>query len=166
MLQPEVLFNLQHHTAGPGCDYILSPLGRLHCSAFLTSCSSQVGEKFRARSLKFPGLISGCTMDWFSRWPKEALIAVASYFLADYNIVCSSETKRQVVETMGLFHDMVSESCENYFQRCVSLQKLGSCEHYFQREARFHKICSCWNWSRKVLSKEALNVTTSKRPFA
>ncbi|XP_027976203.1 dynein heavy chain 8, axonemal [Eumetopias jubatus] len=80
-------------------------------------CFSPVGEKFRARSLKFPGLISGCTMDWFSRWPKEALIAVASYFLSGYGIVCSSDTKRQVVETMGLFHDMVSESCENYFQR-------------------------------------------------
>uniref|UniRef100_A0A8C0WEG4 Dynein heavy chain 8, axonemal n=1 Tax=Castor canadensis TaxID=51338 RepID=A0A8C0WEG4_CASCN len=46
-----------------------------------------------------------------------ALVAVASYFLSDYNIVCSSEIKRHVVETMGLFHDMVSESCENYFQR-------------------------------------------------
>ncbi|XP_077876201.1 dynein axonemal heavy chain 8 isoform X2 [Ictidomys tridecemlineatus] len=80
-------------------------------------CFSPVGEKFRARSLKFPGLISGCTMDWFSRWPKEALIAVASYFLLDYNIVCSGEIKKQVVETMGLFHDMVSESCESYFQR-------------------------------------------------
>ncbi|MEJ1288061.1 hypothetical protein NN561_019090 [Cricetulus griseus] len=80
-------------------------------------CFSPVGEKFRARSLKFPGLISGCTMDWFSRWPKEALIAVASYFLLEYNIVCSTEIKKQVVETMGLFHDMVSESCENYFQR-------------------------------------------------
>ncbi|TKC36333.1 hypothetical protein EI555_006320, partial [Monodon monoceros] len=80
-------------------------------------CFSPVGEKFRARSLKFPGLISGCTMDWFSRWPKEALVAVASYFISGYSIVCSSDTKRQVVETMGLFHDMVSESCESYFQR-------------------------------------------------
>ncbi|CAM2111330.1 unnamed protein product [Caretta caretta] len=79
--------------------------------------SGEVGEKFRARSLKFPGLISGCTMDWFNRWPKEALVAVASYFLSEFNIVCSSEVKAQVVETMGLFHDIVSENCENYFQR-------------------------------------------------
>ncbi|XP_053918562.1 dynein axonemal heavy chain 8 isoform X2 [Cuculus canorus] len=80
-------------------------------------CFSPVGEKFRARSLKFPGLISGCTIDWFSQWPKEALIAVASYFLSEFDMVCSESVKAQLVETMGLFHAMVSESCENYFQR-------------------------------------------------
>ncbi|NXT53162.1 DYH8 protein, partial [Pluvianellus socialis] len=42
---------------------------------------------------------------------------VASYFLSEFNMVCSSSVKTQVVETMGLFHDIVSESCENYFQR-------------------------------------------------
>ncbi|KAG8123396.1 hypothetical protein E2320_018801 [Naja naja] len=77
----------------------------------------RVGEKFRARSLKFPGLISGCTMDWFTQWPKEALVAVSHYFLSGFNIVCSAEVKAHVVETMGIFHDLVSESCDNYFQR-------------------------------------------------
>lgn len=67
------------------------------------SLCRQVGEKFRSRSLKFPGLISGCTMNWFQRWPKDALIAVSNHFLAEFDISCTPAVKTAVQGTMGLF---------------------------------------------------------------
>ena len=76
-----------------------------------------MGEKFRNRSLKFPGLISGCTMDWFSRWPRDALIAVSQHFLSTFNIVCTTKTKEQLVQMMGSVHDTVAQLCVDYFDR-------------------------------------------------
>ncbi len=82
---------------------------------FVVTCALQVGEKFRSRALKFPGLISGCTIDWFQRWPKDALIAVSTHFLASYPIVCTDPIKSAVMNTMG------------EFQVCVATEPRGSC---------------------------------------
>nr|XP_055038161.1 dynein axonemal heavy chain 5 isoform X2 [Misgurnus anguillicaudatus] len=92
-------------------------LSRVRSNLHVALCFSPVGEKLRSRAMKFPGLISGCTVVWFQRWPRDALVAVAQHFLSNYSLRCSDEVKRSVVETMGTFQDMVAEICTEYFQR-------------------------------------------------
>ncbi|CAK8682400.1 unnamed protein product [Clavelina lepadiformis] len=95
-------------------DYFIS---RSRDNLHIVLCFSPIGEKFRNRALKFPGLFSGCTMDWFTRWPRDALIAVSNHFLSKVDVVCEAETKRALIETMGVFHDKVAETCAEYFER-------------------------------------------------
>jgi dynein heavy chain len=56
-------------------------------------------------------------VDWFQRWPKEALISVADHFLASFNVVSTAEVKKQLVQCMGTLHDDVAETCTSYFAK-------------------------------------------------
>uniref|UniRef100_A0A1I8M6Y8 AAA+ ATPase domain-containing protein n=1 Tax=Musca domestica TaxID=7370 RepID=A0A1I8M6Y8_MUSDO len=80
-------------------------------------CFSPIGEKFRARSLKFPGLISGCVIDWFQKWPEDARIAVSRHYLENFEIVCAPTVKESVIDIMSWIHESVSETCLSYFER-------------------------------------------------
>jgi serine/threonine protein kinase len=56
-------------------------------------------------------------MDWFMAWPRDALIAVAQHFLGDFEIACSADVKKNVIETMGVVQDGVTTTCADYFTR-------------------------------------------------
>lgn len=38
---------------------------------------SPVGDKLRIRCRQFPSIINCCTIDWYEKWPDEALYSVA-----------------------------------------------------------------------------------------
>lgn len=48
---------------------------------------SPVGSALRDRIRSFPALVNCCTIDWFMRWPNEALEAVCGAVLADADLL-------------------------------------------------------------------------------
>lgn len=80
-------------------------------------CFSPVGETFRTRVQRFPALVSGCTIDWFQPWPRDALVSVARHFLTGFEIECTVEVKEELVKALGSIQDIVSETSTEYFQR-------------------------------------------------
>ncbi|XP_035209771.1 dynein heavy chain 8, axonemal-like isoform X2 [Stegodyphus dumicola] len=95
-------------------DYFLT---RSRANLHIILCFSPAGGKFQKRSLKFPGLISGCTMDWLTSWPADALIDVSTHFIKNFDVECKPEVKVQLMEAMGIIHNAVSQQCTEYFQR-------------------------------------------------
>ena len=85
---------------------------RLH----LVLCMSPANAKFPKRARKFPGIISGCTINWFLTWPQDALVAVSRGFIGDFQVECTDDEKEQLMIHMGEVHNMATQVCDEYFQ--------------------------------------------------
>ncbi|KAG8303337.1 Dynein heavy chain 5, axonemal [Homalodisca vitripennis] len=144
--------------------FISSARNNLH----ITLCFSPVGEKFRSRSLKFPGLISGCTMDWFSRWPKDALVAVSNHFLVNFPIVSTATVKQSLIAIMADVQDIVADTCIQYYARFrrqsfVTPKSFlsfldGYKTIYAQRQADINVLAEQMNMGLEKLREAAISV--------
>jgi len=92
-------------------------LGRVRDNLHTCLCFSPVGVKFANRARNFPGLINGCTIDWFLPWPQEALIAVSTKFIGDFPMACNDDDKFKLQEHMGNVHVAVTRACKEYFEK-------------------------------------------------
>ena len=59
---------------------------RIRDNLHICLCMSPVGDTLRVRCRMFPSLVNCCTLDWFSRWPEEALLYVSSEFLKELDL--------------------------------------------------------------------------------
>jgi len=74
---------------------------------------SPVGDTFRIRARRFPGLINCTAINFFHGWPRDALISVAGRFLADVELE-PEELKGKLAEHMALEHLSVESASLRY----------------------------------------------------
>ncbi|XP_018345947.1 PREDICTED: dynein heavy chain 7, axonemal-like [Trachymyrmex septentrionalis] len=76
---------------------------------------SPIGDAFRNRIRKFPALVNCCTIDWFQPWPKDALFAVATKFLAPVEL---TEHERSVgIDMCQFFHVSTQQLSDEFLIR-------------------------------------------------
>ncbi|TMW55097.1 hypothetical protein Poli38472_013859 [Pythium oligandrum] len=89
---------------------------RVRSNLHIVLACSPIGDAFRDRLRKFPSLINCCTIDWFTAWPSDALVAVAEKFLADIEMD-SAAVRKAIVDTCQYFHVSVMDHSERFLKQ-------------------------------------------------
>lgn len=88
---------------------------RVKSNLHVVLCMSPVSAKFPERARRFPGIVAGCTIDWFLAWPAEALVAVSQGFIQKVKMDCTTAVKDELITHMGMVHKTAMDYCEEYF---------------------------------------------------
>ncbi|KAM4654602.1 LOW QUALITY PROTEIN: dynein axonemal heavy chain 1 [Amazona ochrocephala] len=89
--------------------------GRVHSNIHTVTCMSPIGEVFCAHLRQFPSLVNYCTINWFNKWPAEALQSVASSFLLEIShLGASMENVNGMIQVCVETHQSVAKKCQAY----------------------------------------------------
>ncbi|XP_043475594.1 dynein axonemal heavy chain 6 isoform X1 [Leptopilina heterotoma] len=89
-------------------------IGRVRNHLHLMLCMSPVGNTFRHRCRMFPSLVNCCTIDWFTKWPNEALLSVAKKIIEP--IAEHDENKLSALSSICvLMHESVEEMTVKFY---------------------------------------------------
>ena len=92
---------------------------RVRKNLHVTLCFSPVGETFRRRSTRFPGLINSTVIDYFHAWPASALRQVTKMKLEETLIEIDmedEEERNKIVDFMPFSFDVVNEQAVKIFE--------------------------------------------------
>lgn len=89
---------------------------RVRDNLHIVLCMSPVGDSLRVRCRQFPSLVNCCTLDWFTRWPEDALYYVSQAFLADLQLP-NEEVREQLALMCMVIHTSVENMAEKFYER-------------------------------------------------
>lgn len=88
-------------------------INRVRANLHIVLCMSPVGDAFRRRCRMFPSLVNCCTIDWFVKWPPEALHTVALGSLAPMSEDPAEVAK--LAEVCVMMHETVETASERMY---------------------------------------------------
>ena len=88
-------------------------IDRVRALLHVVLCFSPVGDTFRIRARRFPGLINCTTADRFFGWPEDALQSVGKKFLEEVELE-TEELRTNIANHMALIHLSVKEKSDQY----------------------------------------------------
>ena len=100
-----------HETPDALSEFFIS---RVRRNLHIVLCFSPVGDLFRVRARRFPGLVNSTSIDWFHAWPREALVSVAKKFIVSLDLG-SVELMENVAQHMAEVHLSVTKKSTEYF---------------------------------------------------
>jgi len=104
----------------------------------LVLAMSPAGGTLRTRCRNFPGMVAGCTIDWFFSWPSEALLAVAEHQL--HEVQLPSECRAAINETMGTIHLSVTTKYSPEFETKFKRRNFATPKNYLDFLANYSKF--------------------------
>uniref|UniRef100_A0A0X3PBI3 Dynein heavy chain 2 n=1 Tax=Schistocephalus solidus TaxID=70667 RepID=A0A0X3PBI3_SCHSO len=73
---------------------------RVRANLHTVLCMSPIGDPFRNRLRMYPGFVNCTTIDWFSEWPMDALLEVATKYLQDVELLVGDEDRERASKKM------------------------------------------------------------------
>ncbi|XP_058967936.2 dynein axonemal heavy chain 6 [Pocillopora verrucosa] len=89
-------------------------ISRVRNNLHVVLCMSPVGDAFRTRCRMFPSLVNCCTIDWFTEWPREALLSVSKNFFEEVDLG-AGDVKERVAEMCVEIHTSVSSMADRFY---------------------------------------------------
>ncbi|KAK3577475.1 hypothetical protein CHS0354_032326 [Potamilus streckersoni] len=87
-------------------------IARVRCNLHILICLPPNHKLLKIAASQFPGLLSGCSINWMCDWPQEALLGEASYFTTKYQLTEEFENLRDSITLcLANIHSFVLRDC-------------------------------------------------------